>query len=206
MAPPVSLFSDAQPLHKEAQRLRWFIRAFHLQMQETTAETGTNYDVGDDRLAAVFAAWLAAFERQKPAELEQNAAYVGFAAGLMLRELIREKPVTGVALPAHADSSNPAYFWPEGYLYVGFCLNVRGLVLNSDYHREQHPNEVLHELRTWWSFRENVGEDPSLAIPYLDLFCGEEPDWKFPALFHARPEGQAELPGTAATPLVGGRD
>ena len=96
--------------------------------------------------------------------------------------------------------------WNIGYLYVGFCLNVRGLVLNSDYHREQHPNEVLHELRTWWSFRENVGEDPSLAIPYLDLFCGEEPHWKFPALFHARSEGQMELPDTAATPLVGGRD
>ncbi|MCV2866815.1 hypothetical protein [Defluviimonas sp. WL0075] len=202
----VPMFSDTLPLHKEAQRLRWFIRAFHLQMQATSEETGNTYNVSEEKLADVFAAWLNAFERQKPTEAEQNAAYVGFAAGLMLRELIRAEPVSVATLSKDADDADPAYFWPEGYLYVAFCLNVRGLVLNSDYQREQHPAQVLHELRTWWSFKENVGEDPSLAIPFLDLFSGDEPNWRFPQLFRARASGGDvdALPGASAHPVIEG--
>lgn len=127
--------------------------------------------------------WLRAFEAQKPAQEADKPAYVGFTAGLMLRSLLRHKPVSLRDKPANADLSNPAYFWPEGYLYVAFCLNVRGLVLETDFRFEQHLSEALQEPRTWWSFRENVNEDPSLAIAFLDLFAGEEPEWSMPELF-----------------------
>lgn len=199
MKKPVSLFSETLPLHKEAQRLRWFIRAFHLQTEVTSDETGNVYEISDEKLSDVFAAWLDAFEREKPPESEQNAAFVGFAAGLMLKELIRLDPVVALSVGDDSTAEAPARYWPEGYLYVAFCLNVRGLVLNSDFQREQQPNAILHELRTWWSFRENVGDDPSLAIPFLDLFCGEEPNWQFPQLFRADKLTDKALPGPAGT-------
>lgn len=171
------------PLRKSAQRLRWFVDAFEDQVRNTEAQTGNAFRVDRGSLAQVFADWLKAFEAQKPAREDDKPAYVGFAAGLMLRTLIKHKPASLIRRPEGADESNPAYFWPEGYLYVAFCLNVRGLVLESDYHFEQHPSDAINETRTWWSFRENVHEDPSLAIAFLDLFAGDEPEWTMPQLF-----------------------
>ncbi|RNC94830.1 MAG: hypothetical protein ED558_08565 [Oricola sp.] len=174
---------SGQPIRKSAQRLRWFVQAFEEQAEQTSRETGTRYTVDHGRLAAVFAQWLKDFQAQKPERDEDKPAYVGFAAGLMLRTLIEMKPVSVAALPGGADTTNPAYFWPEGYLYVVFCLNVRGLVLEGDYHGEQHTSALLNETRTWWSFKENVADDPSLAMAFLDLFAGDEPQWSVPHLF-----------------------
>lgn len=177
------LNASDHPLRKSAQRLRWFVDVFEKQVRETEEQTGNVFSVDRGSLAQTFADWLKAFEAQKPTRNEDKPAYVGFAAGLMLRALIKRKPLTLTTRPEGADESNPAYFWPEGYLYVAFCLNVRGLVLEADYHFEQHPSDVLNDTRTWWSFRENVHEDPSLAIGFLDLFAGDEPEWNMPELF-----------------------
>jgi len=175
--------TTAQPFHRSAQRLRWFMSEIENQIEKISAETGNEFAADKVILAEVFAEWIKAFEAQKPTRQEDKAAYVGFAAGLMLRALLRRKPITATKKPAHADDTNPAYFWPEGYLYVAFCLNVRGLVLENDFSSAQDISPKLNETRTWWSFRENVAEDPSLAIAFLDLFAGDEPEWSMPELF-----------------------
>lgn len=182
---PSEDLSTGQPVRKSAQRLRWFVAAFDSQVEKTSSETGNRFSVDRVVLAEVFANWIKAFEAQKPDRQEDKAAYVGFAAGLMLKALIRGKPVEVISKPDNADETNPAYFWPEGYLYVAFCLNVRGLVLENDFHSAQNISPVLNEVRTWWSFRENVNEDPSLAIAFLDLFAGDEPEWTMPELFRS---------------------
>tara|TARA_Y100000815_G_scaffold34678_1_gene28833 strand:+ start:24454 stop:25050 length:597 start_codon:yes stop_codon:yes gene_type:complete len=172
-----------QPLRKSAQRLRWFIEVFEDQARKTEIETGNSFSIDRTALTEVFTEWLNDFKAQKPAVEADKPAYVGFAAGLMLRSLTKKKPVKLLARPSRADETNPAYFWPEGYLYVVFCLNVRGLVLEKDFHYEQHTNAAFNEARTWWSFRENVDEDPSLAIAFLDLFAGDQPEWTLPQMF-----------------------
>ena len=182
---PAEALSAGQPVRKSAQRLRWFVGVFEKQVNKTSSETGNRFTVDKVALADVFAKWIKAFEAQKPSRQEDKTAYVGFAAGLMLKALIRGKPVELVSKPDTADETNPAYFWPEGYLYVAFCLNVRGLVLENDFHSAQNISPVLNEVRTWWSFRENVSEDPSLAIAFLDLFAGDEPEWTMPDLFRS---------------------
>lgn len=179
----------AKPLRKSAQRLRWFVDAFECQVRHTETRTGNLFSIDRGALARVFAQWLKAFKAQKPVQDSDKPAYVGFAAGLMLQTLIKHKPVALAKRPLGADQSRPAYFWPEGYLYVAFCLNMRGLVLATDFHfeqhLEQHPGDALNEPRIWWSFRENVQEDPSLAIAFFDLFAGGEPEWTMPGLFRA---------------------
>ncbi|MBM1221360.1 hypothetical protein JQU17_10705 [Ponticoccus sp. SC2-23] len=177
--------NDVQ-LHKAAQRLRWFLAAYEHQIHTTEEETGNRYRTDEKKLTRVFADWLKDFEAQKPEDPRDNTAYVGFAAGLMLRALLRHQPSVSEGLPNQADMSNPAHFWPEGYLYVAFCLNVRGLVLQSDYHEEQNLSDLMTEIRTWWSFRENAQEDPSRAIGFLDLFAGDEPEWAFPQIFRVK--------------------
>jgi hypothetical protein len=179
----VSTTATTKPLHKSAQRLRWFVGAFESQVEKNALEFGNQFTVDTTALAEVFAEWIKAFDAQKPTGQADKTAYVGFAAGLMLNALLRHKPVSLKSKAKDADDTNPAYFWPEGYLYVAFCLNVRGLVLENDFASAQNISPNLNEIRTWWSFRENVTEDPSLAIAFLDLFAGDEPEWFMPKLF-----------------------
>lgn len=183
MSGAVEPVETGTPIRKSVRRLRWFINAFEEQVRRTSAETGNTFHVDEPALSAVFVDWLRAFEAQKPAEAGDRVPYVGFAAGLMLRTLIRRGPVGVVTRPPGCDETNPAYFWPEGYLYVAFCLNVRGLVLEHDFHEKQQVVPQLSESRTWWSFKENVERDPSLAIAFLDLFAGDEPHWSMPEIF-----------------------
>ena len=184
-----SIETQSTPVRKSAQRMRWFLSVFSDQVSQLEKETGNRFDTDNGVLASVFAEWLKAFEAQKPQNVEDKEAYVGFAAGLMLRSLLNHKPLRIQSRPANADDSNPAYFWPEGYAYVAFCLNVRGLVLSQDFGGAQQTNESLEDVRTWWSFRENVSENPGLAMAFLDLFAGDDPNWDAPDLFRS---GQAK--------------
>jgi len=178
------IFPDSGlPVRKSVRRLRWFIAAFEHQVDTIAGETGNTFELQRKALAAVFVEWLRAFEAQKPNAESDRLPYVGFAAGLMLRTLVRHKPLRAVSMPVDCDLSNPAYYWPEGYVYVAFCLNVRALVLEQDFHEKQALVPALSEARTWWSFRENVAEDPNLAIAFLDLFAGDEPNWTMPDKF-----------------------
>lgn len=176
-------FHAEQPLGKAVRRLRGFRASFEEQIKSISMRTGIRYEVKSDKLTAAFLGWLEAFEAQKPAQESDKEAYVGFAAGLMLRSLIDHDPVRVTFLPKDIDKDEPAAFWPEGYLYVAYCLNIRGCVLEQEFHTAQERADAFADLRTWWSFRENVHEDPSLAIAFLDLFSGQEPDWHMPALF-----------------------
>jgi hypothetical protein len=175
------------PVRKSARRLRWFKETLHRQADALAKQTGITYEIDDNELRALFLRWLDAFEAQKPAVIEDRADFVDFASGLMLRELIKSKPVSVVALPKDADQSNPAYYWPEGYLYVVLCLNIRAAVFEQDFDIEKHVSPNMEDVRTWWSFKENVEiEDPNLAIGFFDLFAGVEPNWTLPAFFSAR--------------------
>ena len=179
-----------RPVSKAIRRLRWFARSFREQVAQSAAATGVKFAIDDARTTAVFIDWLRAFEAQKPANPQDRRAYVGFAAGLMLRALIQQNPLSVIAKPAVADAENPAYFWPEGYVYVAFCLNTRAAVLAQDFHEDQRLAPELTELRSWWSFRENVSDDPSLSIAFLDLFAGEDPDWTMSDVFRPSETGQ----------------
>lgn len=179
------------PVRKSARRLRWFKETLHRQIETLETQTDIDFVVDDVEVRALFLRWLEAFEAQRPKDDLNREDFVSFAAGLMLRELIKSKPVKAKTIPEGSDQSNPAYFWPEGYLYVALCLNIRGAILEQEFDIKKHVTPDMEELRTWWSFKENVElEDPNLAIGFFDLFAGVEPSWSMPAIFTAR-KGQA---------------
>ncbi|GHA52196.1 hypothetical protein GCM10008927_16930 [Amylibacter ulvae] len=57
------------------------------------------------------------------------------------------------------------------------------MVIKADFNHEQHPSAVVNDLRTWWSFKENVEQDSTQAIGFLDLFAGDQPEWTMRGLF-----------------------
>lgn len=178
------LTPGAAPLRKSARRLRWFRASFRDEVRRVGRATGVEFAVDERALARAFVEWLRAFDAQKPADEEAKRAYVGFAAGLMLRALVRNAPLRVVQKPQGADG-HPAYIWPEGYAYVAYCLNVRTAVLTQDFVSVVAAEPRMDEVETWWSFKENVAENPSLGIAFLDYFAGEEPRWTMPDVFRA---------------------
>ncbi len=178
-------------IRRSVRRLRWFKEAFARQVDNLSGDSGVAYQLCPEKLRGAFLSWIKGFEAQKPEHSKQD--YVSFASGLMLRELIKAKPLVANSIPPGADLNNPAYFWPEGYAYVAFCLNVRSAVLAQDFDVQIDIAPELDDIRTWWSFRENTAEDAALAISFLELFAGEDPHWEMPSVFMPRQLDQTAL-------------
>lgn len=202
----LTAFSGArEPIRRNVRRLRWFRRSFAEQVALTSAETGVAFRVDDPALAAAFIDWLRAFDAQKPEDRSEYRGYVGFAAGLLLRTLIKRAPVAAGPLPEGADRTEPRYFWPEGFLYTSYCVNVRTAVLDQDFHEDARPSPEFSNIDTWRSFHENVREDASRAIAFLDLFSGDQPNWSSPSIFRSGEVRRisAELESAAAALSIG---
>lgn len=181
-----SLKRGEQPLRKTVRRLRWFKTSFQEQVEQAIDEKGLHFIVNEQKQAAAFIDWLRAFEAQKPNASDSRRDYVGFAAGLMLRALVKHNPLSCESTPSNPTTDDPAYFWPEGYVYVAYCLNVRAAVLEQDFDETVQLAPTIADIKTWHSFRENVKEDPNLGIAFLDLFAGDNPQWTMPDLFRAK--------------------
>jgi beta-phosphoglucomutase-like phosphatase (HAD superfamily) len=185
--PALNLVSNAvAEVKRDVRRLRWFRRAFLEQVASVSHETHITFDVDTPRLAEAFIDWSKAFELQKPSAEPDKRRYVDFAAGLMLANLIRKAPLRSRQVGVDDPVVAPSAFWPEGYAYLAFCLNIRDAVLKQNYGEDGEPSDAIDDLRTWWSFRENVSEDPRLAIPFLEYFAGVRPEWSQPDNFRAR--------------------
>lgn len=172
------------PVRKTIRRARWFVSSFREFLAAVENETGQALTLDEPKLLQAFGNWFRAFEAQKYKAQEHRLEYVTFAAGLMLRELVRHAPVT--AKGNAADGDEPATFWPEGYLYVSFCLSVRDAVIEQDFSLTADTAPKLGDLRAWWSFRENVTEDVNLAVGFFEEFAGETPNWTMPGQFIPR--------------------
>ncbi len=186
-APPAGSAMEAGSVRQAVQRLRWFRRSFMDQVRDLSAKSGVDLVVEDEKLAEVFVSWLRKFEAQKPTDPDARHAYTRFSSGLMLREMLRIDPLHVSSKPNVRDRRDPAHFWPEGHAYAVYCVNVRAAVMRQEFDETLTLSDWWHDIEAWWSFRENVREDPPLAIPFLDLFCGETPNWAFPNVFTPEP-------------------
>lgn len=183
-----------------ARRLRWFAASFHQQVEILSADSGVAFEIDDRALARVFLAWLRRFEAHKD-DARDLRDFTHFAAGAMLRELIRGAPLRAVRLPPDADSANPAYYWPEGYAYLAYCMNVCEAVLLQEFDARVALAPELDDIETWWSFRETTREDSRWAIAFFDKLSGVEPNWDAPELFFARHAVARRLGGAATARL-----
>ncbi|WP_206050290.1 hypothetical protein [Oceaniglobus ichthyenteri] len=204
MTPEPSPLDHGQPIRKSIRRLRWFVQGFRAQMEQMEQETGLRFALDAGKLSAAFLDWLRAFETHRPDDPADRRAYTGFAAGLMLRTLLDHGPARLVEPGRATPSDVPEHFWPEGFLYVSFCLNVRAAVLAQDFHEKQRIVPELTDLRTWWSFKENTAEDVTQAIGFLDLFAGETPDWEMPGLFRSKAAQNRALTDAKSMVALGG--
>ncbi len=175
---------SGQPARKALRRLRWFKESFYNQINIVSVDNNASFKTDNTRLAECFICWLKEFELKKPNDPALELEFIRHASGMMLKQLLIQKPVEALHTPDRKDRSEAFTFWPEGYLYVSYCLNVRKLVMDKDFDESINLDDKIDQIGTWWSFKENVEtERVDYAIPFLDIFAGDEPRFEAPGEF-----------------------
>lgn len=167
------------------RRLRWFRATFRTNARAVSSAYGLRFEIDDTKLTKVFLDWIETVESERRFAAVDRADFIVFAAGLVLRELIRQGPAKafGNAQPAAVVDDRMAEivrFWPEGFLYTNYCVSAIAAIHEQEFGTMPAIDACADDLRTWWSYRENATEMPSYAIAFLDRFLGGEPNWILP--------------------------
>ncbi|QND53728.1 hypothetical protein HB779_18920 [Phyllobacterium sp. 628] len=198
-------------LRHSLRRLRWFRMAFRKNVAVIAEHYGYRFTIDETKLTAAFLNWIETVEQQKSFAHVDRKDFIIFAAGLVLKELISQAPAK---VQGHTPQNNPhasemadiIAFWPEGFLYTNFCVGTIAAIYEQEFGTAPQIASCANDLRTWWSYRENVGETPGYAISFLDKFLGAEPNWVMPNLASARSAIQRALVASkAAAHLTGSK-
>jgi hypothetical protein len=193
---------------RQLRRLRWFRASFRAGARAVTATYGFRFRIDDARLARAFFDWAEVMDRQKRFAAVDRADFIVFAAGLALRELIRQNPAEVTGPAAQRATTNPALaeivrFWPEGFLYTNFCVAAIAAVHEQEFGTMPTISACADDLRIWWSYRENATEMPAYAVAFLDRFLGAEPNWVLPDIARGRQAMQRALAAADADGIAG---
>ena len=197
----VRLPDSPDPIRVAVRRMRWFRASFAAVVDRIGHEIGATIETDETALAKCFVSWLRKVEHINPHSEKIRRGFFDHAAGLMLRELINAQPCRIVSPPTEADPADPAHFWPEGYCYTIYCMNVRAAAIQQEYGETASAGEKIHDLRTWWSFRENATKNSATAVAFFKLFAGGTPNWQMPDSFN--PNDPTLLSPTPSTSRLG---
>ena len=193
-------------LRHRLRRLRWFRTTFRNSARAVSATYGLRFEIDETKLTRAFLDWIEIMEAQKRFAEFDRADFIMFAGGLVLRELIRQQParvVTETRLDKDASELEEIVrFWPEGFLYTNYCVSAIAAVCEQEFGHAPAINECADDLRTWWSYRENVAEMPGYAVAFLDRFLGSEPNWIAPDHAQSRHAMQKALQAGATSALA----
>ena len=178
-------------LRHRLRQLRWFRATFRKHASLLRELYGVEYDIDEKKLTEAFLNWVELVDQNKRFAKVDRKDFITFAAGLVLRELIRLSPARAIFSPKHAAGDAARLyeivdFWPEGFLYTNYCICAIAAVQEQEFGTVPDIDQCANELRTWWSYKENVSEMPGYAIAFLDKFLGGEPNWVMPDLASAR--------------------
>jgi hypothetical protein len=175
-----------KPLRIAVRQLHWFKAAFHAHAASCGEAIACDFSIDDVKLAGAFVRWLDSVDRQKPKENTERREFFQFAPSLVLRELVADMPIKAMCAPARVDAKSAAAFWPEGYVATTFCLTVYAATMDQEFHIDVHVSQMIDDLRSWWSFRENANQDMDYAAGFFQMLLGNEPNWWMPSSFRAR--------------------
>lgn len=174
------------------RRLSFFDGHFRQHVAVIAKRHQLDVSIEPIRLTRAFLAWGEDFTSQRAAAAIDRRDYIVFTAGTLLIRLLEAEPVT-VSPGAKPPADEIVAFWPEGYVYTEYCLQVLRAVLEQEFAERPAVTSLAGDLRVWWSFRENVAEDRARALGFFDLFVGSEPNWMLPRAAAQRPAMRRQL-------------
>lgn len=170
-------------LHSRAQSWSWFRQAFGQALQSHAVAPSSSWAVDEESLARAFFAWAELVELYAPYEALDSADFRHFILGLLLQKLLEARPPVLRDIPAAA-SAVPI---------TGFVLTLlQALHKNAGAAPLTLDAAALAGPR-WDSFLENIAEDSSTVIGFLDQMTGLQPAWQSRSLIEHRPAMQKAL-------------
>jgi hypothetical protein len=186
---------------------------------EYGARHGIRIEIDSRQFTAAFFAWIDAVAHNDDYRQRNPRDFFQFAYGVLLRDLLHEKAVRVVENPLlHSLEEPPEYpsnsaadlaadnftevppsaddithWWPAGYMLTYFCIGMLKRTLREECGFAIEPSDALAQPAVWQSFRENLVEEPALAIAYFDKFMGIEPNWREPGFVANRPASARPL-------------
>lgn len=128
-------------------------------------------------LSRAFWSWAATLDAYADLEALDPVDCAHFQSGMLLAQLLQERPLR----LQHLDRDTETRLMTDTVLTVlAVWLQAIGAPPCSD------GTPDLSAAR-WSSYVENVNEDASVAVAYLDLFTGREPVWNYPTMPNERP-------------------
>ena len=190
-------------LRHRLRQLRWFRATFRSSAKVVSETFGVRFEIDEAKLTRAFLDWIEVMEAQKRFAAIDRADFIVFAAGLVLRELIRQAPAREISgltemieTEANAGTAEIVRFWPEGFLYTNYCVSAILAVHEQEFGTAPSIDKCADDLRIWWSYRENATEIPAYAVAFLDRFLGAEPNWITPDRAQSRQAMQRALGST----------
>ena len=187
-------------LRHRLRQLRWFRATFRSSAKVVSETFGVRFEIDEAKLTRAFLDWIEVMEAQKRFADVDRGDFIVFAAGLVLRELIRQAPAREISglgemieTEANAGTAEIVRFWPEGFLYTNYCVSAILAVHEQEFGTAPSIDQCADDLRTWWSYRENATEMPAYAVAFLDRFLGAEPNWITPDRAQSRQAMQRAL-------------
>ena len=187
-------------LRHRLRQLRWFRATFRSSAKVVSETFGVRFEIDEAKLTRAFLDWIEVMEAQKRYAAIDRADFIVFAAGLVLRELIRQAPAREISgltemieTEANAGTAEIVRFWPEGFLYTNYCVSAILAVHEQEFGTAPSIDKCADDLRIWWSYRENATEMPAYAVAFLDRFLGAEPNWITPDRAQSRQAMQRAL-------------
>lgn len=186
----VSPRSRAQNAWQTTTRLSSFKALLAHACRDISATHGVSLETTDRAVTSAFFAWTQVLESAE-SHLHRNAPdYYQFLCGALLAELLRHHAVR--TLPSvNSDTANRpgdaiAKWWPEGYALTHFCVDLVRKVTAQECGQIVAASDKLGNIKVWQSLRENLLEEPSIAIAYFDDFMGVAPNWRNPCFVGER--------------------
>lgn len=145
-------------LRHRLRQLRWFRATFRKHASLLHELYGVEYDIDEKKLTEAFLNWVELVNQNKRFAKVDRKDFITFAAGLVLRELIRLSPARAVSPPKRATGDAARLyeivsFWPEGFLYTNYCICAIAAVQEQEFGTVPDIDQCADELRTWWSYR-----------------------------------------------------
>jgi hypothetical protein len=180
------------------RNLDWFLATFTSFASTLEPHVGNRLEVSEEKLRLVFFDWIELFESNEVKDYARRNYWdcVDYIAGMGLTGLISHQPLTLDSREFVRKQAEPAAlvrllgiragnveqipqiieFWPEGFVYVSFCLScIKQLRQQKGQARPVVNDDAFGELRFWWAFRENALEDNTTVLYYLDQILGNNP-------------------------------
>jgi hypothetical protein len=151
-------------------------------------------EIDDRHFTTAFFAWVDVITRNAEYRRENELDYFQFVFGVLLRDLLREKAIhvkKDASTQLRPSPGNIADWWPTGYVLTYFCLGALKHTVREECRVELQDAVALSEPTVWQSFRENIVEEPGLAIAFFDKFMGLEPNWREPSRIANRPAARS---------------